>query len=98
MRSANTEGVLEALYAYEADIGVMGEVPVSEDLKVQILGSSRIVAFASVDFAQDRRSKLGFDDLAGLPLTPVIKAEGREAGPVSDLSPRPSTATMTAFS
>ena len=74
MRSANTEGVIDALYAYEADIGVMGEVPQNADFNVEILGSSQIVAFAAVGFDMGGREKLSFADLADFPL--VFREQG----------------------
>ena len=41
---AGTEGVINALYAYEADVGVLCEVPQNAEFNVQILGTSEIVA------------------------------------------------------
>ncbi len=103
MRSSNTKGVIDALYAYEADVGVLGEVPKNAEINVQILGTSEIVAFAAKTFTRDSRGTLSFADLvhlplvfrergsktrqkleeaakkAGVPLSPVIEAEGREA-------------------
>lgn len=61
MRAGNTKEVIEALYAYEADIGVLGAVPQNSDINVLHLGTSPIVAFASKDF--------------GLPVRPHSLAE-----------------------
>lgn len=68
MRSSHTEGVLDALYAYEADVGVVGELPTSDDLNVRLLGGSPIVAFAAKAFWQGRPLQLGFDEIARQPL------------------------------
>ena len=89
MRSANTEGVINALYAYEADVGVLGEVPQNAEINVQILGTSEIVAFAAKTFTRDNRDTLTFADLVHLPLvfrergsknTTKIGRGGKEGG------------------
>lgn len=103
MRSGNTREVVESLFAYEADVGVLGEVPQHRDIDVLPLGSAPIIAFAAKSCDWDNTRKLTLADLqslplvlreqgsktrqkleaaakdAGVPLTPVIEAEGREA-------------------
>lgn len=101
MRTGNTNGVIAALYAFEADIGVLGDFPQNNDFNVLHLGSSPIIAFAAKGYPM--RPSVNLSDLADLPLvlresgsktrqkledaakaagvtlTPVIEAEGREA-------------------
>lgn len=101
MRTGNTNEVIEALYAFEADIGVLADVPKNNDFNILHLGSSQIIAFAAKGYPV--RPKLSLADLrdmplvlrepgsktrqkledaakaAGVALTPIIEAEGREA-------------------
>ncbi|SPH18469.1 HTH-type transcriptional activator CmpR [Defluviimonas aquaemixtae] len=103
VRAGNTESVLAALHAYEADIGVLGDVPESRDLEALRLNVTPIVAFAARSHPLAARDALQIQELIALPLvlrekgsktrrkledaaatagvtlTPVIEAEGREA-------------------
>jgi len=73
MRAGNTKEVIEALYAYEADIGVLGGAPQNNDINVLHLGTSPIVAFASKDFGlPDRPHSLA--ELSEYPL--VLRERG----------------------
>ncbi|MDI3337110.1 LysR substrate-binding domain-containing protein [Defluviimonas aestuarii] len=74
VHAGNTESVLDALYAYEADIGVLGNMPESRDIEALKLNSTPITAFVARDHPVARRSSLTFRDLAGLPL--VFREEG----------------------
>jgi DNA-binding transcriptional LysR family regulator len=91
------------LHAYEADIGVLGEVPKTGDFEILKLNSTPIIAFASRDYPLAGQATVTFPELAthplvmrergsktrqkleamaadcGVPLTPLIEAEGREA-------------------
>ncbi|QKC85134.1 LysR substrate-binding domain-containing protein [Mesorhizobium sp. NZP2077] len=49
VRAGNTETVISSLYSYDADIGVLGEVPTGRDFEVLKLNSTPIIAFASID-------------------------------------------------
>lgn len=49
VRAGNTETVISSLYSYDADIGVLGEIPTGRDFEVLKLNSTPIIAFASVD-------------------------------------------------
>ncbi len=71
--TGNTDQVLAALYAYEADIGVTGELPQAADLDIVPLGTGPIVAFAAAGspFAAER---LTLAALAALPL--VLREPG----------------------
>ncbi len=47
VRSGNTATILERLASYEADIGIVGEVPETRDFEVVQLDSSPVVAFVA---------------------------------------------------
>ncbi len=68
MRAGNSETVIESLFSYDADIGVLGGIPVGRDFEVINLNSTPIVAFAAADHPAARRKSLSFAELAGLPL------------------------------
>ncbi len=68
VQAGNTDTVIEALYSYEADIGVLGEVPTLQDLTVLPLSTSPIIAFAAADHPVARRDSLRLVDLVDLPL------------------------------
>lgn len=74
LQSGNTESVIAGLYSYEADIGVLGEVPTSRDFEVVRLNSTPIVAFVSADHHLAERETLTFADLAREPL--VMRERG----------------------
>lgn len=66
--AGNSEQVLAALYAYEADIGVLGDVPPDNNLEILRLGASPLVAFAARGSPAARRGRIGLAELARLPL------------------------------
>ncbi|MEE9453022.1 MAG: LysR substrate-binding domain-containing protein [Paracoccaceae bacterium] len=68
MRAGNTADVIEALYAYEADIGVLGEAPKNSEINILHLGSSPIIAFAAKGFMAQNPAALSFVELAKMPL------------------------------
>lgn len=74
VHAGNTESVLDALHAYEADIGVLGNLPESRDIKALKLNSTPIVAFTARDHPVAGRASLSFRELARLPL--VLREEG----------------------
>lgn len=74
MRTGNTEEVVNALYRYDADIGILGEVPHNKDINVLKLSSTPIVAFASKTSAYSKLKSLTFEDLANYPL--VLRESG----------------------
>jgi aminoethylphosphonate catabolism LysR family transcriptional regulator len=49
VRTGNTETVVSNLYSYDADIGVLGEIPESKDFEVIKLNSTPIIAFVAAD-------------------------------------------------
>jgi len=74
MRTGNTEEVVNALYRYDADLGVLGEVPHNKDINVLKLSSTPIVAFASKTSPYAGIKSLTFEDLASYPL--VLRESG----------------------
>lgn len=74
MRTGNTEEVVNALYRYDADLGVLGEVPHNKDINVLKLSSTPIVAFASKTSPYSRIKSLTLEDLATYPL--VLRESG----------------------
>jgi aminoethylphosphonate catabolism LysR family transcriptional regulator len=74
IRAGNTETVIESLYSYNADIGVLGDLPSGRDFEVIKLNSSPIIAFAAAGHPATKRKLLSFADLAALPL--VMRERG----------------------
>ena len=74
VKAGNTENVIEALYSYDADIGVLGELPTSQELTVLPLSSSPIIAFAAHDHPAAAHDSLRLSDLANFPL--VLREQG----------------------
>ncbi|QND66104.1 LysR family transcriptional regulator [Mesorhizobium loti] len=64
VRAGNTETVISSLYSYDADIGVLGEVPTGRDFEVLKLNSTPIIAFASVDHPLAAKKSLTLKQLA----------------------------------
>ncbi|MET2828149.1 LysR substrate-binding domain-containing protein [Mesorhizobium shangrilense] len=64
VRSGNTETVISSLYSYDADIGVLGEVPAGRDFEVLKLNSTPIIAFTSVDHPLSGTKSLTLKQLA----------------------------------
>ncbi|GAA2848265.1 aminoethylphosphonate catabolism LysR family transcriptional regulator [Aminobacter aminovorans] len=74
VRAGNTETVISSLYSYEADIGVLGEIPTSRDFEVVNLNSTPIVAFVSTDHPLAQAKSLSLHELSLLPL--VMRERG----------------------
>lgn len=64
----NTETVIASLFSYDADIGILGELPPSRDFETIALNSTPISAFVAVGHPIADRKTLSFQDLQGLPL------------------------------
>jgi len=62
--AGNTETVISSLYSYDADIGVLGEVPAGRDFEVLKLNSTPIIAFASIDHPLSGKKSLTLKQLA----------------------------------
>ena len=74
VRSGNTATVLDRLASYEADIGVIGEVPEGREFEVVRLDSSPVVAFVSSTSPLARQSALTLKKVCEYPL--VLREKG----------------------
>lgn len=74
VRAGNTETVISSLYSYEADIGVLGEIPTGRDFEIVKLNSTPIVAFVSTDHPLASAKSLSLHELSLLPL--VMRERG----------------------
>ncbi len=74
IRAGNTETVIESLFSYEADIGVLGEVPSGREFEIIRLNSTPIIAYAAAGHPLAGRASLSFAELAALPL--VMRERG----------------------
>jgi len=68
VRSGNTEAIIESLYKYDADIGVIGEVPETRDFEHVKLSSAPIVAFVPVHHPLAKEKVVTFAQLERHPL------------------------------
>ncbi len=74
IRAGNTDAVIESLYGYDADVGVLGEVPASRDFECLRLNSTPIVAFVARGHPLAGRRSFSLGDLGRLPL--VLRERG----------------------
>ncbi|MGR3454347.1 LysR substrate-binding domain-containing protein [Pseudooceanicola sp.] len=74
LSTGNSDQVVAALRAYEADVGVMGGMPEVSGLTGAVLDASPIVAFVARSSPLAARSDLALRDLSSLPL--VLREEG----------------------
>lgn len=68
VRAGNTETIIDSLYNYEADLGVIGEVPETRDFEHVLLSSAPILAFVSVHHPLAAEPALTFQTLMDYPL------------------------------
>ena len=62
---ATPRGVITSLFAYEADIGVLGEIPEGRDFEILKLNSTPIIAFVAAGHPLAKRKKMHFDKITG---------------------------------
>ncbi len=74
VRSGNTQSVMDALHSYEADLGVLGEVPQGSEFEHVRLNATPITAFVAVTHGLAARKSLRLEDLAGFSL--VLREPG----------------------
>ena len=74
IRAGNSETVIESLFSYDADIGVLGGIPTGREFETIRLNSTPIVAFVAADHPLASRPSLTFAQLAELPL--VMRERG----------------------
>jgi aminoethylphosphonate catabolism LysR family transcriptional regulator len=74
VRAGNSAKVLNSLDAYDADIGVLGEVPHTREYETMLLSSTPIVAFVSKHSELAKHKSITFHELLKLPL--VLREPG----------------------
>lgn len=74
IRGGNSESVIENLFSYEADVGVLGEIPQSREFETILLNATPITAFVAAGHPLAMRKSLSFNDLTTLPL--VMRERG----------------------
>lgn len=70
----NTETVIDSLFRYEADIGILGDLPTTRDFETIALNATPISAFVARNHPIAVRTSLSFQDLTTLPL--VMRENG----------------------
>jgi LysR family transcriptional regulator, low CO2-responsive transcriptional regulator len=74
VRSGNSETVIDSLYSYEADLGVIGEIPTGRDFEVLHLNATPIIAFVAASNPLASRTSLTIEELALHPL--ILRERG----------------------
>ena len=74
MRTGNTEAVIASLFAYDADIGVLGEIPEGREFDMLTLNSTPIIAFVARTHPLAGTEAMSFAELAKNPL--VLRERG----------------------
>lgn len=74
LRGGNTDAVIASLFAYDADIGVLGEIPEGRDFDMLKLNSTPIIAFVAKSHALAGNQSMTFAELARQPL--VLRERG----------------------
>ncbi|MCB1464039.1 MAG: LysR family transcriptional regulator [Nitratireductor sp.] len=74
LRTGNSQEVFDALFNYEADIGVLGEVPQNRDMEVVRLSTTPLVAFAAAGSEAANATSLTLRQLTRYPL--VLREPG----------------------
>ncbi|PWE54868.1 LysR family transcriptional regulator [Metarhizobium album] len=91
--AGNTESVITSLHAYEADIGVLGEIPQSSDFEILKLNSTPIIAFASRDYPLADTKRISFSELLKHPL--VMREQGSKTRQKLEVMARQCNASLT---
>ncbi|MGE0238504.1 MAG: LysR substrate-binding domain-containing protein [Parvibaculaceae bacterium] len=74
VNAGNTESVVASLFNFEADIGVLGEIPARREFDILILNSSPIIAFVAHGHPLADASKLSLAAIVQHPL--VLRERG----------------------
>ena len=72
--AGNSAEVAAALHAYEAELGVLGEIPQGSDFDIVALGSSPLIAFAGRGHPLGRRRSMTLAEIVAAPL--VLREPG----------------------
>ncbi len=74
VHAGNSETVIENLYSYEADLGVIGEIPTGRDFEVLHLNATPIIAFVAATHPLAGRKSFTIAELSGHPL--ILREHG----------------------
>lgn len=74
VNAGNTESVVTSLFNFEADIGVLGEIPERREFDILMLNASPIIAFVSHEHPLAEARTLGLGDIVQHPL--VLRERG----------------------
>jgi aminoethylphosphonate catabolism LysR family transcriptional regulator len=74
MKTGNTETVIASLYAYQADLGILGEIPRRQDFEIIKLSSSPIIGFVAATHPLAEIGKISLRKLSAYPL--VLRERG----------------------
>ncbi len=74
IRAGNSQQVIGSLQSYDADLGVVGEVPQAGDFEHILLNATPITAFVAASHPVAAVASLSWQDLAALPL--VLREPG----------------------
>jgi aminoethylphosphonate catabolism LysR family transcriptional regulator len=74
VKTGNTEAVIASLYANQADLGIVGEIPRRQDLEIVRLSSSPIIGFVAASHPLAGPGKASLRKLAAYPL--VLRERG----------------------
>lgn len=101
VRAGNTETVVTSLHNYEADLGILGEMPTLKNFDCELLNSSPIIAFVAAAHPLAKSKRLTFAELANqalvlrergsktrLKLEEAARAEGIELKPTIEAEGR----------
>lgn len=91
--AGNSEEVIAQLYDYEAEVGILGEVPQSRDFEVIKLSSTPLVAFTGRDHPLSRRKSITLAELAAQML--VLRERGSKTRQSIEAAARAKGLTLT---
>jgi LysR family transcriptional regulator, low CO2-responsive transcriptional regulator len=74
VKTGNTEEIVSKLLSYEADVGILGEVPTNREFNIVKLSSTPIIAFAAKGNILESAASVSLAQLAELPL--VLRERG----------------------
>ena len=94
IRAGNSAQVMAALHAYDADLGVIGEVPQGETFDHLRLNATAITAFVAADHPLARHSVLPWADMSGWPL--ILRERGSKTRTKLEAAAATKGVTLTA--
>lgn len=72
--AGNTQEIIDKLFSYEADVGILGEIPTIRDFEIVTLNSTPIVAFVAKGNSLENAKSISLQQLAEQPL--VLRERG----------------------